>query len=77
MIGFIGSFVYNHSQLQSIITAHNEWLPKTRFISYWTTNAFSSVVTDLVLIYESVTTSTNVERRITQDFSFTNELPED
>jgi hypothetical protein len=53
MIGFIGTSL----QLQSIITAHNQWLPKTRSILYWTTSIFSSAVTDLVLIYESVTSS--------------------
>jgi hypothetical protein len=45
-------------QLQSIITAHNQWLPRTRSIPYWTASVFSSTVTDLVLIYESVTSST-------------------
>jgi hypothetical protein len=29
-------------QLQSIITAHNQWLPKTRSIPYWTMSVFSS-----------------------------------
>jgi hypothetical protein len=42
-------------QLQSIITAQNKWLSKTRSIPHWTTSVFSSAVTDLVLIYESVT----------------------
>jgi hypothetical protein len=46
-------------QLQSIITAHNRWLPKTRSIPYWTT-VFSSTVTDLILIYKSVTSSASV-----------------
>jgi hypothetical protein len=53
MIGFIGTYL----QLQSIITAHNQWLSKTRSIPYWTTGVFSSTVTDLVLIYESVTST--------------------
>jgi hypothetical protein len=48
MIGFIGTSL----QLQSIITAHN--------IPYWTTSVFSSAVTDLVLIYESVTSAASV-----------------
>jgi hypothetical protein len=56
MIRFIDTSV----QLQSIITAHSQWLPKTRSIAYWTTNVFSSTVTDLVLIYESVTYSASV-----------------
>jgi hypothetical protein len=32
-------------QIQSIIRAHNQWLPKTRSIPYWTTSVFSSTVT--------------------------------
>jgi hypothetical protein len=40
--------------IKSSITAHNQWLPKTRSIPYWTTSVFSSTVTDLVLIYESL-----------------------
>jgi hypothetical protein len=51
MIGFIDTSL----QLQPIITAHNQRQPKTRSIAYWTTSVFSSTVTDLVLIYESVT----------------------
>jgi hypothetical protein len=39
------------------ITAHNQWLHKTRSISDWTTMVFSSTATDLVLIYKLVTTS--------------------
>jgi hypothetical protein len=46
-------------QLQSIITAHNRWLPNTRSIPSWTKNVFYSIVTELVIIYESVTSSTN------------------
>jgi hypothetical protein len=61
MIGFIGTSL----QLQSIITAHNQWLPTTRSIPYWTTNVFSFTVTDLVPIYESVTSSTSVVRWLT------------
>jgi hypothetical protein len=40
MIGLIGISL----QLQPIITAHNQWLPKTRSIPYWTTSVFSSSV---------------------------------
>jgi hypothetical protein len=47
-------------QLQPIITVHNQWLSETRSIPYWTTSVFSSTVTDLVLIYESVTPSASV-----------------
>jgi hypothetical protein len=49
-------------QLQPIITAHNKWLPKTWSIPYWTASVFSSTVTDLVPIYESVTSSASVVR---------------
>jgi hypothetical protein len=52
-------------QLQSIVTAHNQWLLKTRSIPYWTTSVFSSTVTDLVLIYESITSSASVVRWLT------------
>jgi hypothetical protein len=52
-------------QLQSIITDHNQWLPKTRSSPYWTTSAFSSSVTDLVVIRESVTSSASVVRWLT------------
>jgi hypothetical protein len=48
------------SQIQLTIRAHYQWLPKTRFIPYWTTSVFSSTLTDLVLIYESVTSSASV-----------------
>jgi hypothetical protein len=48
-------------QLKPITTAH-KLLPKTRSIPYWTTSVFSSAVIDLVLIYESVTSSVSVAR---------------
>jgi hypothetical protein len=35
---------YNHSKLESIITADDQWLPKTRSIPYWTTSVFSSTL---------------------------------
>jgi hypothetical protein len=53
MIGFIVTYL----QLQSIITAHNQWLSMTLYIRYWTTNVFSSTVINLVMIYESVASS--------------------
>jgi hypothetical protein len=53
MIGFIGTSL----QLQSIITAHNQWLSKTRSIPYWTASVFSSVVTN----EESLATELNAE----------------
>jgi hypothetical protein len=61
MIGSIGASL----QLQPIITAHNRRLSKTRSIPYWTTSVFSSAVTDLVPIYESVTSWASVVRCLT------------
>jgi hypothetical protein len=40
-------------ELQLIITAHYQWLPKTCPIPYWTTSVFTSTVIDLVLTYAS------------------------
>jgi hypothetical protein len=51
-------------QLKSIITAHNQWL-STRSIPYCTTSVFSSTVTDLVLVYESVTSPVSAVRWLT------------
>jgi hypothetical protein len=42
MIAFIGTYL----QLKLIITAHNQWLYKTRSILYWITNVFSSTATN-------------------------------
>jgi hypothetical protein len=56
MIGFIRKSL----QLQPITAAHNQWLPRTRSVPYWTTSVFTSTVTDLVLIYESVTLASDV-----------------
>jgi hypothetical protein len=55
--------------LQSLLiiinmTVHNQWLSKSRSISYWTTSVFSTV-TGLVLIYESVTSSAASVRWLT------------
>jgi hypothetical protein len=61
MIGFIGTSLL----LQSIITAHDQWLSGTRSIPYWTRSVFSYTLTDLVLIYESVTSSASVVRWLT------------
>jgi hypothetical protein len=47
-------------QFQSIIRAHNQWLSKTHSIPYWTKSVFASAVTDLVPIYESVTSSASI-----------------
>jgi hypothetical protein len=52
-------------KLQSIIAAHSQLLSKTRSFPYWTTSVFSSTVTDLVLIYESVTSSASIFRWLT------------
>jgi hypothetical protein len=74
MIGFVCTFL----QLQSIITANNQWLSKTRSIPCWTTSVFSSAATDLVPIYESITSSPSVVRWLTLHSlalnSLTNEL---
>jgi hypothetical protein len=71
---------YNHIKQ----TGHNRWLSKTRSIAYWITIVFSSTVTDLVLIYESVTSSASVVlwltlycwtlNSLTNDFEWTHEL---
>jgi hypothetical protein len=61
MTGFIGT----SSQLQSITTVQNPWLPKTRSIPYWTTSVFPSTVTNFLLIYESVTSSASAVCRLT------------
>jgi hypothetical protein len=42
MTGFIGTSL----QLQSVMTAHNQWLSTTRSIPFWTTSVFSSTVTN-------------------------------
>jgi hypothetical protein len=52
-------------QLQLIVLASNQWVSKTRPIPHWTTSVFSSTVTDLVLIYESLTSSASVVRWLT------------
>jgi hypothetical protein len=41
-LDFIGTCL----QLQPIMTAHNQWLPKTRSIPYWTASVFYSTVTN-------------------------------
>jgi hypothetical protein len=61
MIGFIDTYL----QLQSIMTARNQWLTKTRSIPCWTTSVFSSYCDYLVLIYGSVTSSAFVVRWLT------------
>jgi hypothetical protein len=43
----------------------NRWLSTTCPIPSWTTSAFSSTVTDLILIYDSVTSSVSVVRCLT------------
>jgi hypothetical protein len=43
----------------------HQWRSKTRSIPSWTTSVFSSTVTDLVLIYESVTSPVSVVRWLT------------
>jgi hypothetical protein len=58
MIGIVDTSL----QLQPIITAHDQWLSNIRSIPYWTMSVFSSTVTDLGLICESVTSSASVVR---------------
>jgi hypothetical protein len=36
----LGDWIYWHLPIQSIITAHNQWLSKTRSIPSWTTSVF-------------------------------------
>jgi hypothetical protein len=61
----LDDWIYWHSFTITIITAHNQWLSKTCSIPYWTTSAFPTAVTDLVLIYELVTSSDSVARWLT------------
>jgi hypothetical protein len=42
MTGFIDTSL----QVESIITAHNQFLSTTRYIPYWTTSVFSSTATN-------------------------------
>jgi hypothetical protein len=59
------------------MTAHYQWLSKTRSVPYRTTSVFSSAVIALVLIYESVTFDslrTNEEWRLTCDLRLNPEL---
>jgi hypothetical protein len=57
MIVFIGTSLQLQPITYSYITAHSQWLPKTHSIPYWATSVFSSAVTYLVLIYESLRTN--------------------
>jgi hypothetical protein len=61
----ITRFIGTSLQLQPIVTAHSQRRSKTRSIPYWTTSVFSSAVTDLILIYKSVTSSASVVRWLT------------
>jgi hypothetical protein len=58
MIGFIGTSI-------KIAANYNSSQSMTCSIPYWTTSVFSSAVTDLVLIYESVTSPASVVRWLT------------
>jgi hypothetical protein len=77
----LDDWIYYH--FFTITLNYNQWLPKTRSTPYWTTSVFSSTVSDLVLIYESVTSSASVVHwtlhswalnSITNDGSLANEL---
>jgi hypothetical protein len=61
MIGFIGRFLLKFLSI-TINNNSSQSMSKTRSIRYWTTSVFSSTVTDLVLIYESVTSSASLVR---------------
>jgi hypothetical protein len=58
-----------------MIPAHNQWLSKNRPIPYWTTSVFSSTATELILIYESITSSASVVRQVTLNFWMFLRLP--
>jgi hypothetical protein len=57
MVGFIGTYI---TVTTDYIAAYNQWLPKARSIPYWTTSVVSSTATDLVPIYELVTSASVV-----------------
>jgi mRNA-degrading endonuclease YafQ of YafQ-DinJ toxin-antitoxin module len=60
MIGFIDAFTVSLI-LNQLTTAHSQQLPKTHSLhSSWTTTVFSSTVTDLILIYESLTSASRM-----------------
>jgi hypothetical protein len=58
----LDDWIYLRLLLQSLLITinYNQWLSKTRSTPYWTTSVFSSIVTGLVLICESVTSSASV-----------------
>jgi hypothetical protein len=64
----LDDWIYWHFLFQALLITINynssQSMSKTRSIPYWTSSVFSYAVTDLVLIYESVTSSTN-DLRIT------------
>jgi hypothetical protein len=55
-----GDWIYWHFYYN-----YNQWLSKSRSIPYRTTSVFSSAVTDLLLIYESATSSAFLVRWLT------------
>jgi hypothetical protein len=60
MNGFIDTFLTITINYNPFITAHSQWMLETRSIPCWPTRIFSSTVTDLVLIYESIASSASV-----------------
>jgi hypothetical protein len=71
MIGIMGASI-------TITINYNSSRSITRSIPYWTTSVFSSTVTDLVLVYESVTSSASVVRWValhSWTLNWTTELP--
>jgi hypothetical protein len=78
MIGFIGTSL----QLQSIMTAHTQWLSKACSIVFWTTSVFSSTMTnDESLLTHWTPTECRIKKNLWRIFDwslllleFTNEL---
>jgi hypothetical protein len=62
MIGFTGTSITIALNFYNYNNSSHRRLSKTRSIPYWTTSVFSSAVTDLVLIHESVIYSASVGR---------------
>jgi hypothetical protein len=60
MIGFIGTSIKTKTSFTQLYQLAINDLSKTGSIPYWTTSVFSSTATDLVLIYEPVTSASAV-----------------
>jgi hypothetical protein len=64
-IGFIGAFLYKHFLITIGYNSSQSVTAEKSSIPHWTTSIFSSTVTDLVLIYKSVTFSASVVHWLT------------